>query len=405
MNPALVAWDLSKVYRRYARPLDSLLEMCFRRPRHTVFHALSGVSLQLNYGETLGILGDNGAGKSTLLKILAGTIRPSSGTLETFGRVSAILELGAGFHPEFSGLDNLRLGCALLGLNPEETEARIPQIVAFSELGDFVHQPVKTYSSGMYVRLAFSLMTCVDPDILIVDEALAVGDAHFQKKCMDRMHQFRDQGKALLFCSHSLYQVRHLCDRALWLDHGRVRMAGPVEAVVDAYQDHVRRQDQHHPAGSVPRQEGTALPESRKLAWFEEVRLLTPPAEEDGIAVYETGMPLRLLTHVALGQVGTEDVHVGVVIRRNDGIACFGASTEVDGVPLWPLGGNRLGVTYEVSRLPLLSGEYACDLYLLDASGVHIYDCWPGHLRFRVRQPGKELGLCWMDHRWLPPVA
>ncbi|BCX80656.1 lipopolysaccharide transport system ATP-binding protein [Methylomarinovum caldicuralii] len=403
MTAALTAWNLGKSYRRYARPFDSLLEMCLRQRRHTLFHALAGVSFQLDYGETLGIVGDNGAGKSTLLKILSGTIAPSEGTLETHGRVSAILELGAGFHPEFSGLDNLRLGLALMGLSEAEAEARIPEIIEFSELEAFIHQPVKAYSSGMYVRLAFSLVTGVDPDILIVDEALAVGDAHFQKKCMDRMISFRERGKALLFCSHSLYQVRHLCDRVLWLDHGRMRMLGPVETVVDAYQDHVRRQDRRHPAAAVPPSQTPAALPDVKPAWIEDARLLVPAGA--GVPVCETGHPLRLMVEAAPGQVSPEDLHVGVVIRRNDGVACFGASTELDGVSLVPQGRGRLGIVYEIPSLPLLSGEYACDLYLLDRTGVHIYDCRPGQLRFRVRQRGKELGLCWMDHRWLPPQS
>ncbi len=402
MTAALNAWNLGKVYRLYNRPLDSLLEMLFRRRRHTPFHALEDVSFQLDFGETLGIVGDNGAGKSTLLKILAGTIEPSTGRLEVRGRVAAILELGVGFHPEFTGLENLRLGCAMMGLDESETEERIPQILEFSELGEFIHQPLKTYSSGMYVRLAFSLVTSVDPDILIIDEALAVGDAHFQKKCMDRMTEFRQQGKALLFCSHSLYQIRHLCDRALWIDHGRVRLMGPVEEVVDAYQDHVRRQDLSHPAKSTAVEPAHAGPEE-KIAWITEVRWLASPAGEEGVPVFSTHDALRLEVVAGLGRVEADDVHIGVVIRRNDSVACFGASTEVDRVPLAILEKGRVGIVYEITDLPLLSGEYGCDIYLLDATGVHIYDCWPACLKFRVRQPGKELGMCWMEHRWLPP--
>ena len=404
MNAALIAWDLGKVYRRYDRPIDSLLEMFLRQPRHTPFHALSGVSLQLDYGETLGIVGDNGAGKSTLMKILAGTIEPSTGTLETHGRVAAILELGAGFHPEFSGLENLRLGCALMGLDESEIRQRIPQIIEFSELGDFIHQPLKTYSSGMYVRLAFSLVASVDPDILIVDEALAVGDAHFQKKCMDRMNAFREQGKALTFCSHSLYQVRHLCDRALWLDHGRVHLVGPVDEVVDAYQDHVRRQDATHPAAPLAPSPSPGAVEERQ-AWIAAVKLVDPPTEDEGLPAYTTGAALRLEVVADYDEVDPRDLHVGVVIRRNDGIDCFGVSTEMDRVPLVALEEGRLGIVYEVTDLPLMSGEYGCDIYLLDATGLHIYDCWTAHPRFRVRQVGKELGLCWMEHRWLPPQA
>ncbi len=402
MTVALAALDLGKVYRRYARPIDSLLEMILRRPRYTPFHALSGVSLQLDYGETLGVIGDNGAGKSTLLKILAGTIQPSTGTLETYGRVAAILELGAGFHPEFSGLENLYLGCGLMGLDEAEIQERIPQIIEFSELEDFIGQPLKTYSSGMYVRLAFSLVTSVDPDILIIDEALAVGDAHFQKKCMDRMAEFRERGKALLFCSHSLYQVRQLCDRALWVDHGRVRLMGPVDEVADAYQDHVRRQDTAHPSTPMEASNPPAV-EKEKKAWIVAAELVDSHSEEDGLPIYSTHARLRLKVVAEYGRLDPRDVHVGVVIRRNDGIDCFGVSTLMDEVPLIELNGGRLGIVYEVTDLCLMSGEYGCDIYLLDATGIHIYDCWSAHPRFRVRQTGKEVGLCWMDHRWMPP--
>ncbi len=395
---AVRAQNLGKVYRRYPRPLDSLLEMLLRRPRHQPFHALDGVSFDLHYGETLGVIGDNGAGKSTLLKILAGSVAPTFGALAIHGRVSAILELGAGFHPEFSGLENIRLGCALLGLDEAETAARIPEIIDFSELGEFIHQPVKTYSSGMYVRLAFSLVTCVDPDILIVDEALAVGDAHFQKKCMDRMTEFRERDKALLFCSHALYQVKHLCDRVLWLENGRVRLSGPAEEVVDAYQDYVRQRDAQYPAPSMAKPE-THIQEEKR-AWLESVRLLHGRADEDGRPRYHTGETFQVEVLAHAGRLPLEDIHVGVVIKRNDGVQCFGASTEVDRVALTDLGEGKVGVIYDIPALPLLSGEYLLDVWLLDRTGVHVYDSEESCQPFRVRQPMKAVGVCWMEHDW-----
>ncbi|WP_022949350.1 ABC transporter ATP-binding protein [Methylohalobius crimeensis] len=399
MSRAITATHLTKVYRRYARPLDSLVEMLLRLPRHTPFHALSEVSFEFNFGETVGIIGDNGAGKSTLLKILAGTIQPSAGTLEVNGRVAAILELGAGFHPDFSGLENIRLGLSLLGLDEAETESRIPEVIEFSELEAFIHQPLKTYSSGMQVRLAFSVVTCVDPDILIVDEALAVGDAHFQKKCMDRMTDFRRRGKALLFCSHALYQVRHLCDRVVWLDHGRVRLAGPAEEVVDSYQDHVRRQDLSHPARGADRPEAPV----EKRAWIESARLLGGETDSEGETRFVTDGPFRLEVVAESETVALEDIHVGVVIKRNDGIQCFGASTEADGMALAKLSGHRFGIVYEIPALPLLSGEYSLDVWLIDTSGVHVYDSRQSCLPFRVRQSMKAVGMCWMVHYWQPP--
>jgi len=402
VSRAITASHLTKVYRRYPRPLDSLLEMLLGLPRHTPFYAMTDVTFHVDFGETVGIIGDNGAGKSTLLKILAGTIQPTGGSLEVHGRVAAILELGAGFHPEFTGLENIRMGLALLGLDEAEAESRIPDVVEFSELEDFIHQPVKTYSSGMYVRLAFSVVSCVDPDILIVDEALAVGDAHFQKKCMDRMTGFRERGKALLFCSHALYQVRHLCDRVVWLDHGRVRLAGPADEVVDAYQDYVRQQDALHPvpnAGHV--QPGPLL---EKRAWLETVRFVESETDDDGRPRFVTGGRFRLEVNAVRGQVEPDDIHVGVVIKRNDGIQCFGASTEADGISLAKIDARRVGIVYEIPELPLLSGEYSLDVWLIDTSGVHVYDSRLSCLPFRVRQPMKAVGLCWMAHYWRPPA-
>lgn len=188
--------------------------------------ALKDVGFELHRGQCLGVIGDNGAGKSTLLKVLAGTLQPSSGRLSRSGRVTAILELGAGFHPDFSGRENLAFAGALIGLSDIESHDLTDEIIAFSELGAAIDRPVKTYSSGMVVRLAFALVTAVQPEVLIIDEALAVGDQHFQRKCVQRIETFRKDGCAILFCSHSLYHVRQLCDRTLWLDHGTVQALG-----------------------------------------------------------------------------------------------------------------------------------------------------------------------------------
>ena len=186
MEIAVRAADVSKHYDMYRRPVDRLVELLTRLPQHVVFPALESVSFQVEKGDTVGIIGQNGAGKSTLLKLLCGVTHPSSGTLETHGTIASILELGTGFHPEFSGRDNAALNAAILGLTPSEVRERLPAILEFSELGSFIERPVKTYSSGMYMRLAFSVAVNVDPDILVIDEALAVGDGHFQKKCIDK---------------------------------------------------------------------------------------------------------------------------------------------------------------------------------------------------------------------------
>ena len=231
---AIRADSISKVYRLYDRPFDRLRELVFRTPRHRPFHALKNVSFELPAGGALGLIGENGAGKSTLLKVVAGTTRATSGSIERNGVVASILELGMGFHPEFTGRENARMNAALLGLTGAEIRRRLPEMRDFAELGDFFDRPVRTYSSGMALRLAFAVATHADADVLIVDEALAVGDGYFQKKSVDRITDFQKRGGTLLFCSHALYYVALLCDRAIWLKNGDVAAAGPALTFVRA---------------------------------------------------------------------------------------------------------------------------------------------------------------------------
>src|SRR5438552_346869 len=248
MEIAVRAAELSKQYDIYARPADRLIELLTRIPRHTVFPALQDVSFEVQRGETIGIIGQNGAGKSTLLKLLCHVTQATSGSLETKGTISSILELGTGFHPDFTGRDNAALNAAILGLSPAEIRKRLPEILEFSELGMFLDRPVKTYSSGMYMRLAFSVAANVNPDILVIDEALAVGDGYFQKKCMDKIREFQEQGKTILFCSHALYHINSICRRALWLDHGRVMRYGPTLDVTHEYETFLLQRDRERPA-------------------------------------------------------------------------------------------------------------------------------------------------------------
>ena len=404
---AIQATNLGKAYRQYAKPSDSLKEMILRRPYHSTFWALREVGFVLDEGQSLGVIGDNGAGKSTLLKLLAGTLRRSTGDLKIKGRVSAILELGSGFHPEFSGLENARIGCAMLGMKESDVTTLIPEIVAFSELEEFIERPVKTYSSGMYVRLAFSVITSVNPDILVVDEALSVGDAHFQKKCMDRMRLFREQGRGLVFCSHNLYQVKELCESAIWLHKGRVRMSGDSAKVVDAYQDYTRQRD----APATPGPGTQAKPDAPASA--------TPPQphspasildaslsgydEEDAVPLFRTHNPFRVRVTARAPGLPLGDVHLGIVITRNDGIQCYGVSTIIDDQQFGKLDEGDLGIDYVLERLPLLSGEYALEVWLIDASGVHVYDSRNPCCRFRVRQQSSEVGVAWLPHRWERP--
>src|SRR5713226_2447537 len=260
MQTAVRSRELTKQYDIYPRPADRLLEMIARRPRHTVFPALQDVTFEVEKGEAIGIIGQNGAGKSTLLKLLCGVTRPTSGSIEAFGTIASILELGTGFHPEFTGRDNASLNATILGLSSAEVKRKLPGILEFSELGTFLDRPVKTYSSGMYMRLAFSVAVNVDPDILVIDEALAVGDGHFQKKCVDKIREFQQERRTILFCSHALYYISSICRRTLWLDHGRVMRYGPSLDVVHDYEQFLLQRDREQPSEGSPEPERSLSP-------------------------------------------------------------------------------------------------------------------------------------------------
>ena len=386
------AEGLTKVYRSYATPWDRLLEGVIRRPRHRELRALEDVSFVLPRGEGLALIGENGAGKSTLLKILAGITAPTSGAFRVSGKIASILELGSGFHPEFTGRQNIVLNAAMLGLSQEELRRKMPDIVAFSELGDFIDQPVKTYSTGMAMRLGFSIATQVEPDVLIIDEALSVGDGYFQKKCMDRLRRFVDGGGTLLFCSHAMYYVSAFCQRALWLRRGRAEALGPTDEVVRQYENFlVAKSAQAARAGDAG-DNAPAPPPSSLPARIVSARLL------GGATLYAQGDPWEL--EVAWE---SEDprlaFHVGVGVNRADGVEVFSCATHLDG--LAPVTGARAySARLAVPSLPLVKGEFTLYVFLLDEEGLHVYDqrVIPGS--FQVRSPAYVFGLVRVEHAW-----
>jgi len=244
MSTALRVEGVSKQYRIYDRPSDRLLEALSRGrlKRHREFWALRDVSFEVERGTTVGIIGPNGCGKSTLLQIIAGTLDPTHGQVWREGRVAALLELGAGFNPEFTGIENVFMSAALMGFSRRETEALLPSIERFAEIGDFIHQPVKTYSSGMYVRLAFAVAVSVDPELLLVDEALAVGDAIFQHRCMRRIRQMQERGTTILFVSHDMSAVRAICSKVIFMNDGRIENYSSATEAIGRYQKLVMEQ-------------------------------------------------------------------------------------------------------------------------------------------------------------------
>ena len=400
-NTVLRVQGLGKEYRLYASPRERLKALFSSKARHRSHWALQDVSFELQRGQCIGVIGDNGAGKSSLLKLLAGTLQPSVGTLERVGRVTAILELGAGFHPDFSGRDNLYFGGSLIGIGHEEMARLEAGIVAFSELGEALDRPVKTYSSGMTVRLAFALVTAVQPDLLIIDEALAVGDQHFQKKCVERIMAFKANGCTILFCSHSFYHIRRLCDTALWIDAGRVQMQAETEAVVAAYEVHTRLRENPLPelaeAALAAHQASTAAAAVGRRAGARIVSLVVDGLDGD-VPPRVLGSDLRV---VVTAQVDADETpHMLIMLEQYQGTGITSEATNADGVYPVRLPSGDWQAVLTFPDLPLHSGEYVVSAYLFDSAGVVVYDEWYQYLHFRFVNPRLTPGLVRLPHFW-----
>lgn len=326
MTSAIVARGLSKSFRVYAHPKDMLIEFLTRRRRHGEFAALTDVDFEVNPGEIVGILGRNGAGKSTLLKLLAGTLEPTAGSCHVVGRIAAILELGTGFHPEYTGRENALLGAICLGMSRREARARLESIIAFAELGEFIDRPFRTYSSGMQARLTFATAVATTPEVLIVDEALAVGDARFQLRCFDRIRQMREAGCTILFVSHSVEQITALCTHALLLDKGRVLEYGEPGFVSRAYHRLLFGQPTGTPPANVagpPASDGAHAMGTG--SWrIQSVELLEENGEPAEVlrprARYQFRFRVRGDTHI-------NDLCAGVIIRSAQGLTIFGTDS------------------------------------------------------------------------------
>jgi lipopolysaccharide transport system ATP-binding protein len=386
VDPLVECRDLGKAYRRFASPWARLAETASLGAlvRHAPFWALRHVDLALARGASLGVVGANGAGKSTLQKLLAGTTRPSAGALRVDGRAAALLALGAGFQRDLTGRENLALAGGLMGFTRRELRAREGAILDFAGLAHVADHPLRTYSSGMAMRLGFALATEVEPDLLVLDEVLAVGDQAFQERCVERVLAVRARGASLVFCSHSLYDVRQLCDEALWLEHGRVRARGPANEVTAAYSAAAREHsDQASAAGAAGAADGPRIVDLRAL----------DPATGAVLARAHSGRTLEV--HVSWASPRPCAVQLGVGFLRSDRTLCAAATTGLDRVALAGSGGT---VVLELPELELLSGAFRVQAVLFDAEGVHRHhetDC-----ELAVVAPTKELGLVRLRHAW-----
>jgi lipopolysaccharide transport system ATP-binding protein len=364
------------------------------------FWALREVTLDLGRGRMVGIVGSNGSGKSTLLKILGGILKPTVGQATVRGRVSALIELGAGFHPEFTGRENVYINGVLLGLSRAEIRARFDEIVAFAGLEAFVDSPVKTYSSGMYMRLGFAIAVTVDPDVLLIDEVLAVGDEAFQHRCVGKIQEFKARGKTIVLVSHDLGSIERLCDEAIWLDGGRLRTHGGTREVVGRYLEHVAREETRalgveHARAEATAKEGTAARWGNRDVELTRVRL----SDRDGHERYlfETGDACTV--HLAFhAHRPVEDPVFGVGVFRKDGVCCYGTNTDIDGLAFGKVDGEGV-VTMEIERLDLVEGEYLLDVAVHARDG-HPYDYHSRLYGFAVRSRVRDTGVARLTHRW-----
>lgn len=394
MPTAVRATDLTKSYRLYTRPIDRFLELLLPVPRHTVFPALQEVSFEIEEGETIGLIGQNGAGKSTLLKLLCGVTTPTSGRLEAHGNIASILELGTGFHPDFTGRDNAALNAAILGLSPGEVKRKLPAILEFSELGRFLDQPVKTYSSGMYMRLAFSVAVNVDPDILVIDEALAVGDGHFQKKCIDKIREFQQRRKTIVFCSHALYYISNLCDRTLWLDQGTLRRIDRSVDVVHEYEAYLLslESSRREKPEEAAKQGEVVSPVRIADAWIAD-------AAGNPASIFTSGDDLQLRLAIDSDKPA-QPIHVMVGFdRAADSQQCFVAGTHYEALP--PLSGkSRYEIAIDFEKVPLVRGEYDAVIYVGDENALHVFDRRDLRPAFSVGGDRYHVGMITVPHRW-----
>ena len=395
---AVVARSLSKEYRLYPGSIARVKEaLSFgRRTYHRKHRALDELSFRVPRGRALGIIGENGAGKSTLLKILAGTTMPTSGRFAINGSVSSLLELGTGFHAEFTGRANIHLSGQVSGFTRRDIESKLDSIVEFAELGDFIDQPVRTYSSGMIMRLGFSVATAIDPEVLIIDEILAVGDLYFQKKCIDRIFDFRKRGKSILFCSHSLYDVRQVCDDVVWIKNGRVHMQGLPQDVTLAYANYERSLD-HNPemlAGGMPRAHGEELPVIEAFRVLVQTGSSLVPLPD----TVRTGADLVLEVDFAVRRAGS-GVNVGVAIFRTDNVLAATFNSALEGVPSVTAAG-RHRCRLKMPDLRLSEGEYTVVSYLFDEHGVHMFDHRQHQRNLLVSLDQNHPGMVRLHHKF-----
>lgn len=413
MSGAIYVNNITKVYKIYDEPKDRFKEALGigSKQYYKNFYALKNISFEVGKGEIVGIVGRNGSGKSTILKILTGVLTPTEGSVSIEGKVSALLELGAGFNMEYTGMKNIYLNATMMHISKDEIERKIPDILKFADIGDYIYQPVKTYSSGMFVRLAFAVAINVNPDVLIVDEALAVGDTRFQLKCMDKFMEFVDAGKTILFVSHDVNSIKRFCHRAIWLNQGSLIMDGNTDEVTDRYLDFLKSE--------LPIEEYLALCESSQgdqdgrdtdnkkveaidvkdidIVEINELHVFNEAGRE--IDDIQHGERIKLKVSYLVADTSIEDPVLGVAIRRIDNEYICGLNTKLDHVKIpWNRGYNEITLTYDYFNL--IGGEYYFDVGIFDKTGIVNIDYATKIKNFFVKMDYIAEGIVVLNHEW-----
>jgi len=365
-----------------------------------IFEALNGVSFDVKKGKTLSIIGENGSGKSTLLKILAGISKPSEGEVVTQGRISALIELGAGFHPEISGRENIFINGSILGLSKKRIEEKLDSIIRFAELEDFIDNPVKTYSSGMYMRLGFSIAINVDPDILLIDEVLAVGDASFVPKCIDKINEFKRKGKTIIFVSHDLATVERISDEVIWIKEGKIFKKGYPKRITDAYLEYIGKKDEEKASEDHQFKESEGSLDKEKRWGSRDIEITNVKMRnKKGIEkyVFDFDEPLNIEFDVC-AKKKEKDFVFGLAILNSEGVNCYGSNTLIDNLKADEISENGK-VTISIPALNLVNGTYFLNLAVHKRDGFP-FDYHHFMYNFKVTSKHRDIGIARVLHQW-----
>ena len=387
--------SLNKEFSLHRKTLFNFKNPFLRKKSANSIIALSEINLFVDQGEVLGVIGRNGAGKSTLLQIICGTLTPSSGTVSVNGKIGALLELGAGFHPDFTGIENVYLNASMMGLSKRQVDEALEHIVDFADIGDFINSPVRTYSTGMSMRLAFSVATSTSPDILVIDEALSVGDQEFAQKSFNRIMELRDMGTTILFCSHSTYQVEALCERVLWLEKGKMVKLGPAKEVTTAYLEdqEIQSYKLEKPLGKSVADQNASNSQIKKIEFFKNGESCS-----NTTSMYSRtdDLKVKVLFHAV-----KNEPTLAITIRKNSGEIVASAGSLNDKSSYLINAANQKYFEIDFPKITLLKGNYFIDVSLFCEHGINTLDYATRVLELKIFQNDLEQGVAHLNHKWI----